>query len=175
MSDLDPIIESGQGHRGDLFDAANGMALIKWARWANLATGEYVAFAIDPKKAERLKIAPEDCTRRGRTRLVWVDREEPVGSPLAEGATRREHEKVLILPGDQCEHYACARIPEWRVADVCDGIPEVGPNGQRFATTVLVAVHRYCSWHYRLPRTVNAKDHRETVRVLEAHLAQPGA
>lgn len=179
MTDLDPIIDARKGCRGDFFDAASGeLVLIRWVVWGNLSTGEYVAFVIDPAKAERLKILPEHCTKRGRTKLVWVERPTPkdaLSTPLAAGATRREHSRVLMIPGNACEHYACTRTPEWRVADVCDGPPEAGTDGKQFATTAVVAVHRYCPWHYRLPRTVAAEDHRETVRQIEPHLAQPGA
>ena len=61
------IIDSKAGARGMLVEAETGRP-IRFARWANLETGAYEAFRMDPREAKRRGIPLARLLYRGRAR-----------------------------------------------------------------------------------------------------------
>lgn len=148
------IIDSKSGLRGVLIDAETGERLA-FARWANLATGEYEAFAATPDGRQILQ--PPRLVRGRRNRLKFV--EAAPRYPSGPGKLvipedeppRRDVQRVPMVPGRPCEVRGCGKLAEWQVADAEELAPATLPDGTKAERSRVAAVHLYCSWHYRFP------------------------
>jgi len=160
--------------RGVLVDAATNQP-IRWARWANLATGEFEAFKFDPKRIKDLGGCPTDFLYRGRTALKFVeDRTVPIRTPgnLDGKAVKQQMEEIrrtttpkLLIPGDYCEVRGCHRLSAWSVADERILEPLPGPDGRLQERGIIVDVHAYCDRHFRLPVSTSLRGVESEVEV----------
>lgn len=151
------IIDAKEGARGVLVDEATSRR-IPFARWANLATGEYEALAATPDGKRILQPAQ---VVRGRTRLRWIPaapRYPATGNPATgkpvtpdDGRPERRGRRLVVMAGQECDARGCHRLAEWATADEQELEPSVTADGRRCERAETVAVHRWCSWHYRNP------------------------
>lgn len=159
------VIDAKSGARGVLIDAATGRP-VRWARRADLSTGEFEAFRIDPKEAERLGIPPQENLYRGRTTLRWVPMAPRVPSPprrsdcepLGEARRRLTPRGVLVASTHgECQERGCHARAEYgtMVEQVID--PEPGPDGRLYERAVMTEVRYFCARHYRPPVSVSAR------------------
>lgn len=151
------IVNSKDGARGTLTDLATGR-VIRWARWADLSTGEYEAFSEDPAAAQRRGVHPAALLYRGRTKLGWTP-----AATLDAPRPPREH-RCIVVPGRMCDHPGCRKLAEYRTCDERMLEPE-DANGRKFERAVCVAVHKWCSWHYRPPMIVHPDNSSDPVDV----------
>ncbi len=154
------VIDSKSGLRGMLVDADTGKP-IRWAKWADLDSGEYTAFRINPKEARQRGIPLESILYSGKTRLRWVPaapRFRPSKPSDAESLDEARQRLGIAIPpvdGVECEEPGCHRLAEWSVAREQLIEPERMPDGTLAERAVMIGRHQYCSRHYRNPVQVS--------------------
>lgn len=147
-------LDAKSGLRGVLVNGDTGQP-IRFARWADLDTGAYEAFAVGPDG----QMAWPPRVVRGQARLTFI----PAASakPSACSATPplspTKAIRVLALPDRECEERGCHRLADWRVGHEQLVEPEIGPDGKAYERGVITAVHYYCSWHYRAPLSTSQR------------------
>lgn len=124
---------------------------IRHACWANLATGEYVALVTNP---DGRTIALPKRKYRGRTRLKWIPTQKRFKYPITpSGPIPQEArpERIIMLPGEECDEPKCHKLAEWRVSWEQEVEPEKDSDGVLNERAVTTHSYKYCSWHYRPP------------------------
>lgn len=159
MPDNPRIIDAHSGLRGVLIDADRGQP-IRFARWANLETGEFKAFRSDPAEAKRLGIPLSTLLYEGRARLRFEERfvypksngiAPSVAAALAR--TRRTYQHVQQIEGQECEARGCHKLANWAVTDERECAPTPGGfEGRLCQTAEITHVSLLCHKHYREPR-----------------------
>jgi hypothetical protein len=163
------------GLHGVLVKAATGER-IAFARYANLDTGQWQAWAATPDG--RLMALPARLVG-GTCPLRFVESYAPPvqTSALPDGAGDRQQgqalqqrfrritERIVLIRGLSCEQPGCGRDAAYRVADEMLLPAEAGAQGQQFERAMTVHSHRYCERHYRQPRQLAPNG--DTVRTVE--------
>jgi hypothetical protein len=157
------ILDAKSGVRGVLVNADTGQP-IRWARWANLATGEYEAFRLDPAQARMVGVPPRLLIYRGMANLRFIESHvqlpsrpspAPADVPPEELTNRpllkRTTERCLEVPGRECDEPRCHALARWRVGHEQELPPVEGENGRLFERAATVAENYYCDKHYRNP------------------------
>lgn len=151
--------------RGVLLDAATRQR-IPFACWANLDTGEYVAFKATPDGKDQLW-PPEKYSGRAQ-RLEFVgDVAPPIraqvtsavdpAAALKEVAEYRQRiSQKDLVPGEECEERGCHALSEFLVADV-RSLQPVRLGSHVYERRVIVRQHAYCQKHYRRPVGVSPR------------------
>ena len=169
------ILDARSGLRGVLVDEENGRR-IPFARWANLATGEYEAFRADPSGRSILRDElGKPILVRGRCRLRFIPdpaakRSESVAYTMPCVESGMGLRRLAYATKRRCQHPGCVRPAEWVVADEAESPPVAGPDGLLYRTAKLVGVRYFCSWHYEWPRLKRADGNVVDVEVT----ARPG-
>jgi hypothetical protein len=163
--------------RGILVDAVTSQP-IRWARWADLSTGEFEAFKFDPVRIKALGGIPSDFLYRGQTQLRFIeDKTVPIRQPSSLDARaaaqqmeeiRRTTQRKLLIPGDYCDVRGCGRLSAWLVADERILEPLSGPDGRLQERGVIVDTHAWCDRHYRSPVSTSLRGVESEVKVLVA-------
>lgn len=174
------ILDSQSGLRGVLANAETGQP-IRWARWANLETGEYQAFRCDPQIAKERGIPLASLLYRGRCRLKFtpaaplaakpplrIAPSTPLDEIRPEVLRGRKVTPILYVPGlppPECDEPLCHRAAQYQVADEQLVEPEKGPDGKLYERAVTVGVRKYCSWHFRNPTQLSIRGVQSEVEV----------
>lgn len=170
------ILDSTTGIAGVLVNADTNER-IPFASWANLATGEYIAFRATPDGSARIEPFEK---YTGRARLKFIEGKSiPLKVPSAVDARaaleevneyRRTISPKLLVLDECCEAKGCHRLSEWYVGHERQLEPVRMPNGKLHERQVIISTHAYCSQHYRLPVSVNQRGVESEVQV---RLARP--
>ncbi len=183
MPDADPDLldwRDPRTPRGVLVRADTGEA-VRWARWANLRTGEYEAWTRDPESLRpvlddlrRNGVPLSAFRRRGKAPLRFVPgpalapRPTPPGELAAMVADERRATPCLVVPGRDCEEPGCRRPAEYETADERQLAPAVAGDGRACDVGIVVRKRRWCSAHYRPPVSTSRRGVESEVEVTVA-------